>query len=79
MLDLRRVTSPVIVESIELLRAGREYVVRVRSTDGAEGISLTNSRAAYLYPILNRLVVPYFIGKGCNLGPFSHSLPIANT
>ena len=63
VLDLRRVTSPVIIESIELLRTGREYVVRVRSTDGAEGISLTNSRAAYLYPILNRLVIPYFIGK----------------
>lgn len=55
--------SPVIIESIELLRKGREYFVHVRSKDGAEGISLTNSRAEYLYPILKRLVVPYFIGK----------------
>jgi len=55
--------SPVIIESIELLRKGREHFVRVRSKDGAEGISLTNSRAEYLYPILKRLVVPYFIGK----------------
>ncbi|MFQ5928691.1 MAG: mandelate racemase/muconate lactonizing enzyme family protein, partial [Acidobacteriota bacterium] len=37
--------------------------VRVRSKDGAQGISLTNSRAAYLYAILNQLVIPYFIGK----------------
>ncbi|NQT15156.1 MAG: twin-arginine translocation signal domain-containing protein, partial [Planctomycetes bacterium] len=55
--------SPVIIESIELLRKGREYFVHVRSKDGAEGISLTNSRVEYLDPILKRLVVPYFIGK----------------
>lgn len=55
--------SPVIIESIELLRKGREHLVHVRAKDGAEGISLTNSRATYLYPILNRLVAPYFIGK----------------
>ncbi len=57
------VNSPLLVESIELLQKGREYFVRVRSRDGAEGISVTNSRAEYLYPILNKLVIPYFIGK----------------
>jgi L-alanine-DL-glutamate epimerase-like enolase superfamily enzyme len=56
-------TSPVVIDSIELLRGERDYFVRVRSRDGAEGISVTNSRAAYLYPILNRLVIPYFHGK----------------
>ncbi len=55
--------EPIVIESIELLRKGREYFIRVRSKDGAEGISLTNSRAAYLQPILRQLVVPYFIGK----------------
>ena len=55
--------TPVIIESIELLRRGREYLVHVRSKDGAEGICLTNSRAGYLHPILNQLVIPYFIGK----------------
>ena len=55
--------SPVIIESIELLRKGGEFFVRVRSKDGAEGISVPNSRAEYLHPILNRLVIPYFIGK----------------
>ncbi len=63
VLDPAAVKSPVIIESIELLRAGREYFIHVRSKDGAEGISVTNSRAAYLHPILNRLVIPYFIGK----------------
>jgi len=55
--------SPVMIESIQLLRKGREYFVHVRSMDGAEGISVTNSRAGYLHPILNQLVIPYFIGK----------------
>ncbi|NQT38505.1 MAG: mandelate racemase/muconate lactonizing enzyme family protein [Planctomycetes bacterium] len=55
--------EPVVIESIELLRKGREYFIRARSKDGAEGISLTNSRAAQLHPILRQLVVPYFIGK----------------
>ena len=57
------IKSPVMIESIELLRGKRDYFVRVRSKDGAEGISVTNSRAAYLYPILNKLVIPYFLGK----------------
>ncbi len=63
VLNVESIETPVIIESIELLRSGRDYVVHVRSKGGAEGISVTNSRAAYLYPILNRLVIPYFIGK----------------
>jgi L-alanine-DL-glutamate epimerase-like enolase superfamily enzyme len=55
--------SPVIIDSIRLLRGEGEYIVHVRSRDGSEGISLTNSRAEYLQPILQRLVIPYFIGK----------------
>jgi L-alanine-DL-glutamate epimerase-like enolase superfamily enzyme len=54
--------SPVIVDSIELLRRGRDCFLRVRSKDGAEGVSVTNSRD-YLHPILQRLVIPYFLGK----------------
>jgi len=63
MLNLENLKSPVIIESIRLLRKGREYFVHVRSKDGAEGISVTNSRAGYLHPILNGLVIPYFIRK----------------
>jgi L-alanine-DL-glutamate epimerase-like enolase superfamily enzyme len=56
--------TPVIIESIRLLRKDREYFVHVRSKDGAEGISLTNPpRADYLDKILKRLVIPFFIGK----------------
>jgi L-alanine-DL-glutamate epimerase-like enolase superfamily enzyme len=55
--------APVIIESIELLRKGREHFLRVRSKDGAIGISLDNGRADVLHPIINRLVAPYFVGK----------------
>jgi L-alanine-DL-glutamate epimerase-like enolase superfamily enzyme len=63
VLQLKGLNAPVIIESIELLRKGREHFVRVRSKDGAEGISVDNGRIDVLHPILNRLVIPYFIGK----------------
>ena len=63
VLQLKGLSGPVVIESIELLRKGREYFVRVRSQDGGEGISMDNGRMDVLQPILNRLVIPYFVGK----------------
>lgn len=63
VLQLKGLTSPVIIESVELLRNGREHFVRVRSKDGAEGVAVDDGRIDILHPILNRLVIPYFIGK----------------
>ncbi len=56
-------TEPVKIESIELLYNDKYYFVRTRSTDGAVGIAVTDSRASYLYPMLEKLIIPYFIGK----------------
>jgi L-alanine-DL-glutamate epimerase-like enolase superfamily enzyme len=57
-------TSPVVIDSIRLLKKENEFLVHVRSKDGAEGVSLTNPpRANYLAPILKQLVIPFFIGK----------------
>ena len=36
-------TSPVTVASIELLRNGQTFMVRARSSDGAESITVPNS------------------------------------
>ncbi len=55
--------DPIIIESVEMLRKARQYFVRVRSKDGAEGVSVDNGRADVLYPIFNQLIAPYFIGK----------------
>jgi L-alanine-DL-glutamate epimerase-like enolase superfamily enzyme len=63
VLKLRDLKEPVIIESIELLHKGREHFVRVRSKSGAEGISVDDGRLKVLHPILNELVIPYFIGK----------------
>ncbi len=63
VLDVSTIKQPVIIESIELLRKNGEHFLRVRSKDGAVGISVDNGRADVLHPILNRLVAPYFIGK----------------
>ena len=56
--------DPVIIESVELLKYKDNYICRVRSTDGAEGISVSNnSRMGFLYPIQVKNVNPFFIGK----------------
>ncbi len=62
VLRVQEITSPVIIDSIRVLKKGRDHFVHVRSKDGAEGISVTNSRP-YLHPILKELVAPFFIGK----------------
>ncbi|TMB55056.1 MAG: mandelate racemase/muconate lactonizing enzyme family protein [Chloroflexi bacterium] len=57
-------TSPVIVDSLRLLRKDGEHFVHVRSRDGAEGASVVNPpRADYLDKILKQLVMPFFVGK----------------
>jgi L-alanine-DL-glutamate epimerase-like enolase superfamily enzyme len=59
-----RLKSPVIIESIRLLKKDKDYIVHVRSKDGAEGVAITNPpRAQYLDHILQQLVIPFFIGK----------------
>ncbi len=63
ILKLDGLKSPVKIASIELLRGRGVYFTRARSVDGAEGLAVTNNRAAYLYPIFNKLVAPFFVGK----------------
>jgi L-alanine-DL-glutamate epimerase-like enolase superfamily enzyme len=56
--------SPVIIESLELLRYGNSFLCRVRSKDGAEGISIGHSgQLRSQYPIFTNLLKPFFINK----------------
>jgi len=55
--------SPVIIESLELLRYKDSFLCRVRSRDGAEGISVGHSGLKSLYPIFLYNLQPFFIGK----------------
>lgn len=63
VLQLERLDAPVIIDSIDVLRKGRACFLRVRSRDGAEGVSLDNGRMDIIHPILSRLVVPFFLGQ----------------
>jgi len=63
VLQTKKLKNPVVIESIELLRKGKDHFVRVRSKDGAEGISVDDGRMEVFHPILNQLVIPYFVGK----------------
>src|SRR5262249_8208541 len=55
---------PVIVESIELLKSGNNYLVRSRSTDGVEAITAPNpAKMVQTYPIFVKNVVPAFLKR----------------
>jgi L-alanine-DL-glutamate epimerase-like enolase superfamily enzyme len=56
-------TTPVIIETLELLRYQGNFLCRVRSTDGAEGISVGHGGLNSLYPIFVNLLQPFFIDK----------------
>jgi L-alanine-DL-glutamate epimerase-like enolase superfamily enzyme len=56
-------TTPVIIETLELLRHRNSFLCRVRSSDGAEGISVGHSGLSSLYPIFGNSLQPFFIGK----------------
>jgi L-alanine-DL-glutamate epimerase-like enolase superfamily enzyme len=64
VLDVSFLNQPVRIASIELLRAGRIFLVRTRSTDGAQAITVPNpDRMAVTYPIFLTQVAPFFIGR----------------
>ena len=56
--------DPVTVKSIELLKNGRTYIVRTRSSDGAEAITVPNSnRVENLYPLLLNQIITCFVNQ----------------
>ena len=57
-------SSPVIIETLELLRYGNSFLCRVRSKDGAVGYSVGHGRQlSSLYPIFTNLLQSFFIDK----------------
>lgn len=63
VLSLDFVRQPVTVASIELLKNGRNFLVRTRSTDGAEAITVPNpTRMRDFYRVFLALV-PVFLRK----------------
>ena len=63
--------TPVIIETLELLRYKDNFLCRVRSRDGAEGLSVGHSGLIALYPLFLHNLQPFFIGKDArDLGLF---------
>lgn len=57
-------SKPVIIKSIELLNFNENYLCRIRSEDGVEGISVGHPfQQKYLNAIFINRVQPFFIGK----------------
>lgn len=56
--------EPVIIDTLELLRLNNTFLCRVRSRDGAEGLSVANNdQMRSLYPVFLNRLQPFFIGK----------------
>jgi L-alanine-DL-glutamate epimerase-like enolase superfamily enzyme len=64
VLRLEGMERPVKIASMELLRHHRNFLVRVRTTDGAEGIGVPNAmHLVHTYPIFLNRVARFFVGK----------------
>lgn len=56
--------DPVIIETLELLQDRNNYLCRVRSRDGAEGISVGHPNiAVHGHPMFNHILHRKFVGK----------------
>ncbi len=57
-------SAPVIIESVELLRNRDNFICRVHSKDGAEGISVGHPFISkQSYPVFADRLIPFFTGK----------------
>ena len=56
--------DPVIIDTLELLRLENTFLCRVRSKDGAEGLSVANNdQMKSLWPVFINRLQPFFRGK----------------
>jgi L-alanine-DL-glutamate epimerase-like enolase superfamily enzyme len=64
VLDLSSVKAPLKIASIELLKNGNAHLVRTRSTDGLEVITVPHqAKTGVLTPLLLKNVIPVFVGR----------------
>lgn len=56
--------TPIVIETVDLLRYKNSFICRIRSKNGEEGISVsTSNQMRSLYPIFNNLLKPFFLLK----------------
>ncbi len=59
----QKITTPVIIEKIELLLTQKLTFLRVYAKDGAIGTTMCNNRMDNLYSLLKGLIIPFYMGK----------------
>jgi L-alanine-DL-glutamate epimerase-like enolase superfamily enzyme len=55
--------TPVMIDTVELLRMGGSYLCRVRSKDGAVGIAVAHTGMSTFFPIFIKNIQPFLVGK----------------
>jgi L-alanine-DL-glutamate epimerase-like enolase superfamily enzyme len=64
VLDVAGLSAPATIAALQLLRHGRNFLVRVRTTGGDEGLAVPNAmHLIHTYPIFVNRVAPFFVGK----------------
>jgi len=64
VLDVSFVRAPVKVAALELLRHGDAWLVRTRSTDGLEAVTVPHqAKMAQVHPVFTQSLAPFFAGK----------------
>ncbi|MEO1054935.1 MAG: mandelate racemase/muconate lactonizing enzyme family protein [Bacteroidota bacterium] len=64
IINTSKFTEPLIMDKIELLRYEDNFICRVRTNSGAEGMSVSNNmQMVSLYPIFVNRIQPFFEGK----------------
>jgi len=58
-----RFPQPVRIASFEAYRFQGRFLVQVISEEGVTGVATVNDRLAYLWPIFQQFIIPYFVGK----------------
>jgi len=64
VLDMSEFKDPLLIETLELLKYKDNILCRIRTKNGAEGISVSHiEKMAFLYPVFSRKLKPVFMGK----------------
>jgi D-galactarolactone cycloisomerase len=64
VLHVEGLSTPVKIASMQLLRNRKNFIVRVRTSTGDEGIGVPNAmHMVHTYPIFLNRVAPFFVGK----------------
>ena len=64
VLNVSILKSPLIIESIDLLRLNKVYLLRIGTKDGIESFSVPHSsKMQDVFPLFLRRIAPFFVGK----------------